>query len=446
MKLFMSEDNSRQEKYLSNLSKIIQKETVSGFNQQDLGKFKEFQDMLRQIFPHIFGVCEFMDFDGSFILLWRGRNTSKLPVMFMNHHDVVPAEGEWLHGPFSADIADGRIWGRGTLDTKSGLWGMLQAADELAAEGFVPDRDIYFESDCDEETSGNGADTISKWMLENNIRLEMSFDEGGMAMYDPIGGADGTFAMVGVGEKGCAEIRFTARGNGGHASTPGKNSPLVRLGRFMTYVDDKKLFDVELSPTICEMFRRISPYMGKVGKLLKKPEKLKWLLSKALPRISNTANALLQTTCAFTMAEGSDARNVLPAEAWVIANVRISHHQGGESSIGVLKKAAEKFDLEMEILDPGFESCITDYNGTAFRLVEEAVRASLKNVDETVPYIMTGASDSRFFDRVCNQCIRFNPFTITEEQMESIHGINENLDIAALVPAVDYYRYLMTNC
>lgn len=442
----MSKDNKRQELYISNLSQMIQKETVSEYGQQVLSKFREFQDLLRQIFPHIFDACEFMDFDGSFLLLWRGNNSVKRPIMFMNHHDVVPAEGEWLHAPFSAEIADGKMWGRGTLDTKSGLWGMLQAADELAAEGFVPDRDIYFESGCNEETSGDGADAISRWMQENNIRLEMSFDEGGMAMYDPIGGADGTFAMVGVGEKGCAEIRFTAKGNGGHASTPGKNTPLVRIGRFMTYVDDNKLFDVELSPTICEMFRRISPYMGKIGKLLKRPEKLKITLSNVLPKISNTANALLQTTVAFTMAEGSDARNVLPAEASVIANVRTSHHQGGESSIEVLRRAAEKFDLEMEILDPGFESGITDYQGTAFELVEKAVAASLKNVDATVPYIMTGASDSRFFDRVCNQCIRFNPFTITEEQMESIHGINECLDIDTLVPAVDYYRYLMTNC
>ena len=442
----MSKVNERKELYISNLSKIIQKETVSEFDQQDLSKFREFQEMLKHIFPHIFDVCEFMDFDGSFVLLWRGKNTVKHPIMFMNHHDVVPAEGEWRYPPFSAEIADGKMWGRGTLDTKSGLWGMLQAADELAAEGFVPDRDIYFESGCNEETSGDGADAISRWMQNNDIRLEMSFDEGGMAMYDPIGGADGTFAMVGVGEKGCVEIRFTAKGNGGHASTPGKNTPLVRLGRFMTYVDDGKLFDVELSPTICEMFRRIGPYMGKVGTLLKKPENLKFTLSKVLPRISNTANALIQTTCAFTMAEGSDARNVLPTEASVIANVRTSHHQGCKSSIEVLKQAAEKYDLEMDILDPGFESRITDYNGTAFELVEKAVRASLKNVDATVPYIMTGASDSRFFDRVCDQCIRFNPFTITEEQMESIHGIDENLDIDTLVPAVDYYRYLMTNC
>ncbi|MBQ0041186.1 MAG: M20/M25/M40 family metallo-hydrolase [Clostridiales bacterium] len=442
----MSKDGKRQELYISNLSQMIQKETVSQFNQQDLSKFREFQDLLRELFPHIFDACEFMDFDGSFLLLWRGENSVKRPIMFMNHHDVVPAEGEWLHEPFSAEIVDGKMWGRGTLDTKSGLWGMLQAADELAAEGVVPCRDIYFESGCNEETTGDGADAISRWMQDNDIRLEMSFDEGGMAMYDPIGGADGTFAMVGVGEKGCAEIRFTAQGNGGHASTPGKNTPLVRLGRFMTYVDDSKLFDVELSPTICEMFRRISPYMGKVGKLLKKPEKLKITLSKVLPRISDTANALIQTTVAFTMAEGSDARNVLPAEASVIANVRTSHHQGGESSIEVLRQAAEKFDLKMEILDPGFESGITDYNGTAFELVEKAVKVSLKNVDATVPYIMTGASDSRFFDRVCDQCIRFNPFTITEEQMESIHGINENIDVDTLVPAVDYYRYLMTNC
>ena len=442
----MGEENSRKEKYIFNLSQMIQCETISEQDQKDLTKFRVFQDLLKKLFPSLFDACEFMDFNGSFLLLWKGKSSAKLPIMFMNHQDVVPAEGEWKHPPFSAKVSNGKMWGRGTLDTKGGLWAMLQAADELAAKGFTPDRDIYFESACNEETSGNGADTISKWMLEQGIKLEMSFDEGGMAMYDPIGGAKGTFAMVGVGEKGCAEIRFTAKGSGGHASTPGKNTPLVRLGKFMTFVEKHNLFDAELSPTICEMFRRIGPYMGKIGGLLRNPEKLSLPLTKILPKISDTANALLQTTIAFTMAEGSDGRNVLPAEAWIIANVRFSHHQGGESSIKVLERTAKKFDLEMEILDPGFESGISDFNGTAFKLVEEAVAASMKNVDETVPYIMTGASDSRYYDRVCSQCIRFLPFTITEEQMESIHGINENLDVDTLEPAVDYYKYLIGNC
>ena len=81
----------------------------------------------------------------------------------------------------------------------------------------------------------------------------------------------------------------------------------------------------------------------------------------------------------------------------------------------------------------------------AFRLVEEAVAAALPYVDACAPFIMTGGSDARFFGRLCDQCIRFQPLLISDEQMESIHGVNECLDADNLVPAVDYYRYMLTH-
>ncbi|MCQ2567930.1 MAG: M20/M25/M40 family metallo-hydrolase, partial [Mogibacterium sp.] len=167
------------------------------------------------------------------------------------------------------------------------------------------------------------------------------------------------------------------------------------------------------------------------------------VLNRVLPKFSATAGALLKTTLAFTMAKGAESSNALPAEAWVVGNMRSSHHQGEKNSVEAIRKIAEKFDIELDIFDPGVESRLTDYKGEAFRLVEEATRAALPNVDEVVPYIMTGASDSRFYDEVSNQCIRFLPFTINEQQLESIHGINENMSIDALIPAVEWYRYMM---
>lgn len=436
--------SERKETYVNNFSRMIRFETVSEEGNVNPEKFRKFHEVLRELFPNIFAACEFMDFEGSILLKWKGNGSAdKLPVMFMNHMDVVSAEGEWLHDPFAAEVADGAIWGRGTVDTKCGLWAMLQAADELAAEGFVPDRDIYFESACTEETFGEGAIAISQWMIDNGIRLDMTFDEGGMVMYDPIGGAKGTFAMVGVGEKGCSNIRFIARSEGGHASTPGRNTPLVRLGKFMSYVDRHNVFDREMSPTIREMFRRIAPYMGKVGKVIGSPEKYEFVLNNILPKLSNTAGALIKTTLAFTMAKGAESSNALPTEAWIVGNMRSSHHQGEKGSLKALSRIAARYDIEIDVFDPAVESRLTDFNGEAFRLVEQAVKATLPNVDEVVPYIMTGASDSRFYDRVCDQCIRFLPFTITEQQMESIHGLNENIGVDTLEPAVDWYKFMM---
>ena len=211
----------------------------------------------------------------------------------------------------------------------------------------------------------------------------------------------------------------------------------------MAEVDKKQIFDVELSPAICEMFRRIGPYMGATGVVLGKPEAFGWLLKKIIPSISDTAEALLKTTLAFTMAKGSEGSNVLPEEAYVIGNMRYSHHQGLESSLEAVKKVADKYDIGVEVIMEGAKSGISDYRGEAFKLVEKAVKATFPKVDCTVPYIMTGASDSSFYDIICDQCIRFVPFYISEAQMASIHGINENIDISTLVTAVDYYKYMM---
>ena len=430
------------EQYAAVLGRMLRAETVSVRDSADNGKFAAFRRLLKELFPALFTRCEYTEFPDGFVLRWEGKSSEKLPVLFMNHHDVVEANGPWTHGAFSGEIADGKLWGRGTLDDKGGLWAMLQAADGLIRDDFVPGRDIWFASSSTEETDGRGAAAIAQWFEGRGIRFEMCFDEGGVILEEPIPGAKGHFAMIGVGEKGCADLKFIARSRGGHASVPEKGSPLVRLGAFMREADRQKIFPVELSPAICEMLRRFSPTMGAAGKLLARPERNRALLKKLIPALSGKAAALLRTTIAFTMAGGSDGTNVIPAQAWIVGNMRYSHHQGQEASFEAVRKLAEKYDLEMEILDPGTPSRLADYNGTAFRLAEQAVHAVFPGVIPA-PYLMTGASDARFFDRVCDQCIRFLPFQIDNAQLDSIHGRDENIDLKALVPAVRYYRYLM---
>lgn len=429
--------------YAKRLSKLIQIETISQKGQTDFGKFHRFHDALRQEFPHITASCEWEEFDGSLLLRWPGKDKKKSPILLMNHHDVVEASGNWKYPPFSGEIAEGKVWGRGTLDTKGGLFSMLQAADELAAEGFVPAQDVYFESACTEETDGSGADRISQILEQRGIRFDFVLDEGGMIIYDPIGGSNAVFAMVGVAEKGCADLKFIARSKGGHASMPPKNSPLVRLGKFMAAVERRELFEVKLSPTVQEMFLRMAPTAnGPLKNIMSRPDVFNSLITNALPKLSENAAAMLKTTLAFTMAQGSEGANVLPQEAWVIGNMRFSHHQGGKSSIAAVKKLARRYDIKVEVLDPGFESPVSDFNSDGFRLVERAVEANFPGV-YTSPYITTGASDARYFSRVSDCCLRFLPFHVSDEQLGSIHGLNEYVDIDALPTAVNFYKYII---
>ena len=434
--------DERTIQYAQTFSRMIRCETVSSYENTDQDKFIRFRALLKELFPTVFSVCELHEFRDGIVLHWKGTGSEQKPVMFMNHHDVVEAHGEWQHGPFSADLSDGKIWGRGTLDDKGGLWAMLQAGEELALEGFAPQRDFWFVSTSTEELSGEGAREIAGWFRDQHIRFEMSFDEGGMILQDPIKGAHGTFAMIGMGEKGCADLKFTAVSDGGHASTPPKDTPLVRLGRFMAAVDRNNPFPSRLNDTTDEMFRRIAPYMGKTGRILENAQKVPALLEQAGPMISPFVGAFFRTTLAFTMAKGSDGRNVIPREAWVIGNMRYSHHEGRDKAIERIRRIAKRYGVETEVLDPGDPSGITDYRGEAFRKTEEALKAVFPDVIP-VPYILTGASDSRLFDKVSDQCIRFLPFLISDEQLSSIHGINENLDVDTLVPAVDFYKHLM---
>lgn len=435
-------DNSRDLLYAEKLGKMIRTETISVRGVPNKEKFARFHELLYGQYPKFFTKASVENFDGSLLIRWKGES-EKEPIMLMSHMDVVEASGEWKHGAFSGDIADGRLWGRGTLDTKGNLFAILQACEELASEGFTPSRDVYIESACTEEIDGSGADMISTELERRGIRFAMTLDEGGMIMYDPIGGADGLFAMIGVGEKDCVDLKFKAHSTGGHASTPGRNTPLVRLGKFMTAVEKSSIFRTELSPVVEEMFLRFSPYMkGAMKVLFANAGKLKPILCKVMPMVSPTAGAMLRTTLAFTMCKGSDGTNVLPQEAYVVGNMRVSHHQGKKDSVGKVTRLAKKFGLETEMTDPGFESPVSDFHGEGFKLVEAALGEVFPDV-VPVPYIMTGASDSRYYSRVCDQCIRFAPFTIDEQQLGSIHGIDENVSIDTLSKAVDFFRYII---
>lgn len=430
------------ERYTGNLSRLLRKETVSEHGGRDLTKFYEFQDTVADTFPSLFSVCSREDFHGSMLLRWKGSG-SGLPLLFMNHQDVVPPTGNWSHPPFCGEVFEGRLYGRGALDTKGGLWAMLQAADDLVSAGFVPEQDIYFMSSCNEETDWAGSKEISAALESRGLRFAFVLDEGGMIIYEPIPGARDTFAMIGMGEKGVAELKFTARGNGGHASAPDYDTPLVRLGKFMAAADRTPAFRAELSPAIQEMLRRLSPSVrGPLKLVFGHPVLFGPLLRRVMPRLSGTAKALLQTTIAFTMAQGSEGRGILPTEASVVASMRCSHHQGYLASLDAITRIAAKYDVSVEVLDPAHDSSLSSCDSEKYRLLEKAVVHAFPQA-KPCPYAMTGASDACFLSRLTDNCYHFVPFLIDERQLESIHGTDECVDVSTLEPAVRFYQFLM---
>ena len=433
-------NDDRAVAYGERLAEMVRCETISSRDHMDLSKFETFHSLLAELFPRVHQCCEKHVFDGSLLYKWAGRGEAD-PIILMSHQDVVEAGGKWDHEPFSGHIDErGRVWGRGTVDTKASLFCIFTALEELIESGFVPAGDVYIASSCTEEISGPGAPATVEYLKSQGVKPSLVLDEGGMILEAPIAGVKGLYAMVGVVEKGYADVKFTAKSNGGHASAPGKNTPLVRLGRFMADIEDHPPFERQLSPTMEEMFKRLAPNMGfGLKAVLTNLWLFKPVLLKVLPAINASAGAMTQTTLAFTTAKGSDGLNVLPQEAFVTGNMRLIHHQSGPESFEAVRKIAAKYGIETEVLYEDAPCPVVGYESRQFKLIED-ITANIYPGVQVSPYVMTGGTDAKFYKDICPNCIRFAPLYIDSQQYGSVHGLNENIFRGALPYGVDFYK------
>ncbi len=435
-------DPEREDRYARKLSRMVQYETISRPDDVQREKFLGFHKVLEAEFPLLHQHLEKKEIDGSLLYHWKGRHADK-PIVLMGHQDVVPAEGEWLHAPFSGDIADDKIWGRGSADTKCTILGFMQAIEELLAEGFVPEQDVYLSSSNTEEVSGEGCPKLVAELKSRGVRPYLVCDEGGAIVVEPIAGIKGSYAMLGVLEKGWGNLKVTARSAGGHSSYPPKNSPIARLSKFVVEIEKKDPMRVEFEPEVRDMFTILADYAPFGYRLLFGNLWLfRPLLKKLMPKLSAQAAALLRTTVAFTQSSGSEGANVLPSEATLTLNLRYIPHQGMEESNAVIRKIAAKYDLEVE------EVAVRDYcapvrrDTPAFHLVEDVIATCFPGLP-AVPYVMTGGTDARFYQEICDVCVRFEPVIFGPAQMKGMHGLNEYLDTCSLPLAVDFYKTLI---
>ena len=236
---------------------------------------------------------------------------------------------------------------------------------------------------------------------------------------------------------------FTAVSEGGHSSAPKPHSPIARLADFVHDVETHNLFRRKMPKEVAAMFEALAPYAGFPLKLVFSNLWLfRPLLLKVLPMISAQAGAMIRTTIAFTMMSGSDACNVMPQEASVCANMRFIPHQGMEESLAVIRKLAEKHGLETAVLAGNDYTKPTDIRGEAFRTVQRVIGETFPGCAGS-PYVMTGATDARFYEKICENVVRFAPVIYGPEQMKGMHGLNENIRYDCLPGAVDFYRNLI---
>ena len=428
------------------LGAMIRIPTVSKHEHEDLSQFYLYHQELEKLFPLIHEKLEKTVLNGTLVYHWKGADQGKLPVLFMGHQDVVPASDDgWSVPAYSGVVKDGCLYGRGALDCKGTMYVQMQAVEELLAEGFVPPCDVYLEYSINEETGGDGAAAAMRYLRDKGIRFAFVLDEGGAVIDEAVPGMNKPYAVLGVTEKGYMDVKITARGKGGHSSTPPRKTPAARLFAFANEIERKRPFKKKLIPEVQEMFRQMAPAFSfplrfLLGNLwLTKP-----LVKAAMPLVSPFGEALMATTCCFTMMRGSDAANVIPKEPYLIANLRTSVHQSCEESLAVLKKYGRKYGLEFEVLLSRDASTVSDIHSAAYGFIEKTIRAHFPDAG-VAPYLIMGGTDCRHFHALSDTALRFAPVRMSNEQNASCHAVDENVTVTSLAEGVRFYKRLLKN-
>ncbi len=429
-----------QEQAIRRFQEILRKETISRKDDStNWAEFDAFLPMLKEQYPKLFSVVDCFTVNTyGIVLKWKGKAPSLQPVILMAHHDVVPVEGQdWHYPPFGAEIHDGVIYARGTVDTKCILAAVLEAMEALVEEGFTPERDIYFTTSNCEETSGDTTPKMVKWFKEQGIKPWFVLDEGGAILEKMPMGIQNPFAMIGVSEKGLADVTVTATAKAGHASTPSKSDAPASLVRALHNIE-KNPFPATLTPALQEMLRCFSRYVSFGMRLVFNNL---WLFGPVVKKVmaggSETA-AMLRTTAALTQLSGSDAINVLPEKASAGFSVRIAPQDSVASVIAHLQKAAGP-NVVVAYEDAQEPSPVSDHKTKSYAHIKNTVSKVYPGVD-SAPYIMNAATDSRHFAAICDEVYRFAGFVFTDEQRASIHSADEFMPVDAYMKGIDFYR------
>lgn len=434
---------------LSNLRALVRLPTMSRLDVDatDWEPFDRFVALLPELYPATHGALEREVVGGhSLLYRWPGR-TPGPPTVLMAHYDVVPATDEgWEHPPFAAEVTgDGAqqlLWGRGTLDDKGSLVAVLEGVEAKVLDGHRPEHDLYLSFGHDEETEGSGAKAIVDLLEGRGIRPAMVLDEGGAVVEGVFPGVDGPIAVVGVSEKGIMSLRLSVQQHGGHASTPPRMSATVRLARAILRLNRKPFPSGFTAPTV-QMIRTLSgharnPFRFVFANLwLTRP-----LLLLAFGRLSDETSAMIRTTQAVTMLEGSSAANALAERAAAIVNIRIAIDSSVAEAVEHVRRAVADPLVGIETLHAHEPSPVSRTSGAQWELLRTTIEQSFPGAIVT-PYVMMAASDSRHYARISDGVYRFSPFEMSGEERGTLHAANERMRVATLLRGVEFYTRLV---
>ena len=430
------------EAYANRLSRMIACETISRKGSYDDREFAKLRAVMEELFPLVHERCEKLIFgEDCWVYKLPGMDDSR-NIMLMSHHDVVAADGDWQYPAFSGEIAEGKIWGRGTVDTKTPLFAEFAALEELLEQGFLPECNVWIASSHNEEIAGSGIPLANEYFKEQGITFELILDEGGGVIDPPMAGLTcEKCAMTAIHEKGRHKVTLTASQEASHGSlTPAARGTVEeRMAAFITEVSAKPKFIRRLNPLMKGMLTALAPYASFPMKLIFANL---WcfgpVLTAILPKISPQAGGLLGTTCSFRQLKTSE--NGL--ECTSSAMLRSVCLEDFEQDFAWFCRTAEKYGITVEKTDDWEFHAPADPTLPGYAVVK-AVLAQVFPDAPSVPFILPAGTDARTLTDVCPCVIRFAPIRLSKEQLASVHGKDENMDIAAVGDCVVFYRRLL---
>ncbi len=445
---FDNEEVFDKDKTIENLRTLVRYKTVSyrDHTLEDDNEFEGLISALPKLYPNVFEKCEFKRLpDRALLFRWQGKTTSK-PTVLMAHYDVVPVNEEmWDKPAFDAQLEDGVVWGRGTLDTKVTLNGVLSAADHLIAQGFTPDDDIYFAFSGGEEINGDGAKNIVDYFEENNIELSLVVDEGGAVVENVFPGVKAPCGLIGIAEKGMVDVKYETKSAGGHASAPKPHTPVGVLARACTKIENNP-FKCHITKPVAEMFDTLGRHSSFLYKMIFANL---WVFSPVLALLGKIQggemNALLRTTVAFTQMQASAAANVIPPKTSMVSNIRLNPLDSIDSALEYLKKTINDDSIELSVISGMNPSRISQTDCDAYNKVAKAVASTWRGCLVS-PYLMVQCSDSRHYGRISDKVYRFSAMDLTAEERATIHGNNERIRVECAHRAVEFYIRLIKQC
>ena len=430
------------------LGELVRCRTVS-YNDPSLEDDAEFEKLigkLPELYPNVIKTCPMQRFeDRGLLLRWQGRGGGK-PSVLMAHYDVVPVEEEnWTHPAFDAEIADGVMWGRGTLDTKVTFNGILSAAENVIKQGFTPENDIYFAFSGGEEINGSGAKNIVKYFKDNAIELEMVVDEGGAVVEDVFPGVKQPCGLIGIAEKGMLNLEYSIASSGGHASAPAPHTPVGQLALACTKVEAHP-FRAHFTKPVLEMFDTLGRHSSFLYRVIFANL---WcfggVLDNMCKKSGGVLNALMRTTVAFTQMSGSKAPNVIPPSVSMVSNLRLNPEDSVNGAVEYIRSVINDPAVTLTVGDHMEPSPISRTDCAGWERVSNAVAGTWRGC-LVAPYLMVQCSDSRHYGEISDRVYRFSAMDLTAEERRTIHGNDEHIRLETVERAVEFFIRLIKQC